>query len=71
MKYDDLALSTPEGQRTLDQRIHAAARKACEADAAMTGTRLQSTEAKRCVAQAKVQVRRQVAAIIEQQRLGG
>lgn len=71
VKYDDLALSTPAGQRTLDQRIHAAARKACEADAPMTGTRIRSTEASRCMEEAKRQVKRQVAAVIEQQRLGG
>lgn len=71
VKYDDLALSTPEGQRTLDQRINAAARKACEADVVRTGTRLASSDARRCVAEAKRQVTRQVAALIAQQRLGG
>lgn len=71
VKYDDLALSTPEGQRTLDQRIHAAARKACEANAPTTGTRIKSNEARRCVEEAKRQVKQQVAAIMEQQRLGG
>ncbi len=71
VKYDDLALSTPEGQRTLDRRIHAAARKACQANVPPTGTRIQSSDAQRCVAEAKRQVSRQVAVIMEQQRLGG
>lgn len=71
VKYDDLALSTPAGQRILEQRINAAARKACNADEIRTGTRIASKEATRCVADAKRQVTRQVAALIEQQRLGG
>lgn len=71
VKYDDLALSTPAGQRVLEQRINAAARKACQADVATTGTRMESAEARRCVAEAKRQVTRQVAALIEQRRLGG
>jgi len=71
VKYDDLALSTPEGQRTLDRRIHAAARKVCEADAPTTGTRIRSEDARRCVEDVKRQVKQQVAAVIEQQRLGG
>ncbi len=71
VKYDDLALSTPEGQRTLDRRIHAAARKVCEADAPTTGTRIRSADSRRCVEDVKRQVKQQVAAVIEQQRLGG
>ena len=71
VKYDDLALSTPAGQRELDRRILVAARKACRADITNTGTRISSTEARRCVEQAQRQVKQQVAALIEQQRLGG
>lgn len=71
VKYHDLALSTPEGQRTLDRRIHAAARKVCDADAPRTGTRIIRDEALRCVDDVKRQVKRQVAAVIEQHRLGG
>ena len=71
VKYDDLELSTPAGQRVLEQRISAAARKACQAEVPRTGSRLNSTQAKRCVEEAKRQVKRQVAAVIEQHRLGG
>lgn len=71
VKYDDLALSTPAGQRVLDQRIHAAARKACDADATATGTRIKNSDARRCMEEAKRQVKRQIAAVVEQQRLGG
>lgn len=71
VKYDDLALSTPAGQRTLDKRILVAARKACGADVPNTGTRIRSSEARKCVTQAQQQVKQQVATLIEQQRFGG
>ncbi|MBU0670424.1 MAG: UrcA family protein [Alphaproteobacteria bacterium] len=71
VKYDDLALSTPAGQRVLDQRIDAAARKVCEADTTATGTRIRNSDARRCMEEAKRQVNRQIAAVLEQQRLGG
>lgn len=71
VKYDDLALSTPEGQRELDKRILVAARKVCRADMPNTGTRISSSEARQCVAEAQRQVKQQVAALIRQQRLGG
>jgi UrcA family protein len=71
VKYDDLALSTSAGQRELDKRILVAARKVCRADMPNTGTRISSSEARRCIEQAQQQVKQQVATLIEQQRFGG
>ena len=71
----DLNLATKAGQATLQTRIDAAARQACEVGNASTGTRMGRLEAKRCVTKAKKlvekQLRNQIAAAAEQQRLGG
>lgn len=57
----DLDLATPEGQRQLDRRVRKAARAVCGGDAATTGTRLRSTGAESCYAQALRQTRNLVA----------
>ncbi len=57
----DLDLATPEGQRQLDRRVRKAARSVCGGDAATTGTRLRSTGAEACYAQALRQTRTLVA----------
>jgi UrcA family protein len=71
VKYDDLALSTPAGQRLLDRRIMIAAREACGADVSTTGTRISSPETRRCITDAQRRVKQQIAAVVEQRRLGG
>lgn len=64
VKYSDLNLSTDAGQRQLERRIDAAARSICEVDSALTGTRLQSTEARKCYQDTRARVHEQVAELI-------
>lgn len=71
VKYRDLDLSTAEGQKTLDRRIDQAAREVCGVGATRTGTRLPSSERKKCMTQARAVVKDQVAALIAEQQRGG
>lgn len=71
VEYRDLNLSTTEGRKTLERRIDAAAREVCGYGEIRTGTRLQSTQAKRCYAEAKKQAAEQFAALVAEDRLGG
>ena len=69
--HADLDLSSPEGRATLDKRIDAAARKVCGVGELRTGTRLNSSAARKCVANVDRQVRSQIAAINTDDNLGG
>ncbi|MBB3034464.1 UrcA family protein [Alteriqipengyuania lutimaris] len=69
--YADLNLATPEGQAQLDRRIDKAAREVCGTDRAVTGTRLKNPAAMKCLKSAKEQIGEQIAARIEEQKLGG
>lgn len=71
IQYNDLNLSTEQGQKTLERRIDAAANKVCGAENARTGTRLLSREQRECVAEARAKAREQFAAIVEDRQLGG
>ena len=71
IEYRDLNLATSQGQEALDRRIDAAANKFCGAGTEQTGTRIPSSKAKACVAQVRAAAHKQVAALIEEQRLGG
>ena len=71
VQYSDLDLSSPEGQETLDRRIDRAARNVCGAGDTDMGTRVKSSAVRSCVKNAKKQVRAQIAAKIEEERLGG
>ena len=71
VEYKDLNLSSPKGQKILDRRIKSAARQVCGADSKMTGTRIVDKATRTCVEQATRQLETQIAAIIEEQRLGG
>ncbi len=66
-----LDLSTPEGQRMLDQRINQAARKVCGYDKVRTGTRIRSHESVECLAKARASAKSQVATLIADQQRGG
>lgn len=68
VRYGDLDLTTAKGQRTFNARIHRAAKAACDFDEA---TRLPNMETVRCYRQAQAKARSQMAAIVEDQRLGG
>ena len=66
-----LDLDSPEGQKMLDQRIDRAAKSVCRVSDIRTGTRLKSAEARDCYTKAKASAKRQVAAMMDDQRLGG
>ncbi|MEL6528432.1 MAG: UrcA family protein [Pseudomonadota bacterium] len=71
VSFAGLNLATPEGQEALDARIDSAARSLCQIDGIRTGTRLKSSEARKCYAKARASAKKQVASAIEDQRLGG
>lgn len=65
VRYSDLNLSTPEGQKKLDRRIDTAARTACGMNTSTTGSRLRSADATECYAKAREDVRNQVAGAVD------
>jgi UrcA family protein len=71
VRYADLDLSTEAGQKTLETRIDAAAKKYCGMGEQRTGTRLSSSKAKVCYREAKRLANQQFAAIISDERRGG
>jgi UrcA family protein len=70
VRYDDLNLASPTGQKTLDRRIDAAARSFCGTDAQQTGSRI-NTGAAKCFRDARAAAREQMAALIEKYSLKG
>jgi UrcA family protein len=64
VKYADLDLGTSSGQAQLERRIDQAAREACGLDAQRSGTRLGSSEAKKCYTETLASVHKQVAETI-------
>ncbi len=68
---EGLDLSTVKGQELLERRINRAARQVCQLDEAVTGTRIQSHQARECVAKARAGVEQQVATLIQDQQRGG
>jgi UrcA family protein len=66
--YGDLDLASAKGQTTLSHRIHRAAKQAC---AFSSEGRVPSQAAMSCYKQAKASARTEMAAIIEDTRLGG
>jgi len=71
VSYKDLNLASADGQKTLDRRISKAAKKVCGYDELQTGTRIRSISATACYLQAMQQTKQQVAALVEDARLGG
>jgi UrcA family protein len=69
--FSDLDLATPQGQKILDERIERAVREACSASSMTTGTRIQSSEHRACVAQGRAQARQQIAKIAQNPQRGG
>lgn len=70
VEYKDLDLSSEAGQKELDGRINAAARKACGFGEVPVGSRIPSKEARECVANAKKQIEKRVAALADKQVVG-
>lgn len=71
VSYADLDLSSEAGQKVLEKRIDAAAKKYCGVGEATTGTRIKSSLATRCYRDAKRLANQQFAAIVSEARLGG
>lgn len=67
----DLDLSTPEGQRKLDNRVEKAVRTVCRVTSPTTGTRILSRDALACLAKARADARAQVAALKSEAQRGG
>lgn len=71
VEHADLDLDTKQGQKTLDRRIRAAAERICDANQVVTGSRLMSREAKRCIAEVTATARKSVASQLGYKKLGG
>lgn len=71
VRYADLDLTTPKGQKALERRIARAARTICGLDDQTTGTRMRSPEAASCYQRAQRDVSQRVASVIEGGRNGG
>lgn len=64
-------LGTAAGQKALDQRIEKAVRQVCRVTKFNTGTRLMSTDAMACLANARADAKRQVALLKDNEQRGG
>ena len=71
IQFRDLNLNTIEGQAKLEQRIDRAARKVCQMNDHTLGTRIPDQSAAACYRDAKKKAARQMAAVVDNQRLGG
>lgn len=71
VRYADLDLTTEAGQKTLEWRIDAAAKRFCGVGAQTTGSRLKSSQASQCYREAKRLATQQFAALIGDERMGG
>lgn len=69
--YGDLDLSTDSGKKELEARLTRAARQVCEVDRKQTGTRMVTSEQRRCLARAKKDSKELAARIISENQLGG
>lgn len=67
----DLDLGTAAGQRTLDNRVAKAVRTVCRTTSLSTGSRVMTQDAKACLAKARSEAARQVAALISNEQRGG
>jgi UrcA family protein len=67
----DIDLGTAQGQKTLDQRVEKAVRHVCRTTDLSTGTRVMSQDALACLAKARTDAKRQVAALTIEQQRGG
>ncbi len=71
VSYADINLGTAKGQKLLDQRIEKAVRNVCRTTNLDTGTRVMSNEAINCLAKARADAKRQVAALMTNEQRGG
>lgn len=71
VSYQDLDLSTEQGRKELNDRIEDAAKEVCGYGERATGSNMTSTESRRCFRDAKRQLDRHFADIVEDMRRGG
>lgn len=72
IRYADLNLSSPAGQKRLEMRIEVAVRDICDADYVPTGTRIKPASIDKCMETARASAKRQMAAVIQRDyQLGG
>lgn len=71
VSYADLDLTTKDGRDELDRRIDRAAKEACGFTEAQVGTRLRTSEQRSCYRQAKRQLDRHLARVVEDAQRGG
>ncbi|MGX7951174.1 UrcA family protein [Tsuneonella sp. HG249] len=71
VRYDDLDLASPKGQKALDKRIDAAARAYCGVGVQRTGTRVKGSNTAQCYQSARNAAREKMAALVEQKSKGG
>jgi UrcA family protein len=69
--YQDLDLSSPEGAKELDRRLHEAAQQVCGMNEKITGSHLPSSDARACYNDALKQLQGRFAALIGQQKQRG
>lgn len=72
VKYKDLDLASETGKAELERRLDRAARGVCGMGDKRTGTRITDRESRQCYREARVQLDRQFAAVVERQTaIGG
>ena len=64
VNYRDLDLSTAEGAKELDRRLHKAAKDVCGMNATTTGTRMPSSEARACYKETLQQLQSRFAQVV-------
>ena len=69
--YNDLDLSTENGRQELDNRIDDAAKQVCGMGERATGSNMATRESRQCYRDAKRQLERHFAQVIEDQARGG
>ena len=71
VSHHDLNLTTTDGQQTLDRRVDRAAKRVCGYNELRSGSRFVTPSMRSCFAKAKAGANSQVAAIVDDKRLGG
>lgn len=67
----DIDLGTAKGQKILDKRVEKAVRQVCRTTSLTNGSRILSHDARACLAKARTDAKRQVAALTLEQQRGG
>lgn len=70
VSYKDLDLTTEQGQKELDRRIDNAARDVCGMNESRTGTRMVSTDARKCYKEARQKLEKRLAALTTNKATG-